>query len=313
MNSFIITFLLVLFNIILIFTLSKIKLAQKTIYLKELFAHSSIAMEIKDNSNKTLYISNSASHINNGFSKRKTTLSNGSFIYYKDYTTFNTINAQIKKTNEAYKKTNEFLLKDTRIDENLSAIFAERTAYESIDNILLVGTDKIEDLTTTLTTYRTSEQEKKHLLGKISLLSCMMKRECMLSLNVFYRQTQPIGILQNAFDELSEFCKFSEISIAFRCALSGDFSTYYALNMYSFFANSLEKAIDLNCKNILAQLYEANSGIVFSVLADKDLFSESELKNIVQEESSFSFQSKNWEQTQIYILTFSEEVPHDSD
>ncbi len=313
MNSFIITFLLVLINITLVLFLIKIKSAKKTIYLKELFAHSSIAMEIKDKSKKTLYISNSANHINNSFSKRKTTLSNGSFIYYKDYTTFNTINAQIKKANEAYKKTNEFLLKDNQVDESLSAIIAERTAYESIDNILLVGTDKIEYLTTTLTTYGISTQEKKHLLGKISLLSCMMKRECMLSLNVFYRQTQPIGILQNAFDELSEFCKFSEISIAFRCALSGDFPASFALSIYSFFANALEKAIDLSCENILAQLYEASSNIVFSVLADKDLFSENELNNIVQEENSFSFQSKNWEQTQIYILTFSEEVPHDSD
>ncbi len=266
----------------------------------KLFMHSGLTMEIKDSRGKTAYKSFFAKDLNENFIKRQNKIAGGTFYYYEDYTSLNTAEKKLEEINFKMRKNNEFLLKNSKVNADLIALAAEKSVYDNIDNILQIGTQKIEDLIENMR----QSPDKKRTLYTISMYACLMKRECMLRINALYQDNQPVPILSNSVAELKDFTQKLDLNITNSFTVMGDLPTVDILEMYRFFALCVEIAVSKNCSTILVQLYENEDGFVFSVLADKVLFEENEAKLISKKAQNYNFSSKDWDDTKSYLLVF---------
>ncbi len=304
------------FNISLIFTVAIVFFIELCIHSRifqsssgyhKFFKNSCLAMKIKDKTHKTVNRSLTAKNINTNYIKRETKIAGGSFIYFEDHSSLIFAQRKLAGVNEELRKNHDFLLQNSKVNENLVALATERKVYESIDNVLLAGTKKIEKL---IEHMRDTSYDKK-IMKKISILACIMKRECMFRINVLYQDKQPVGIFFNALLELKSFAASNNVTLTVRCEFVGDLKTQQALLMYMFFANGIEKTIDSDCKNFIAQLYERENDIVFSVMADKSIFDDKYVKHFNKTNENCKLVHKKWEETESYLLTFKQEAQND--
>ncbi len=267
------------------------------------FNHSNLAMEIKDNYGNTAYKSRVIKDIDENFVKRSIGIVGGEFYYFEDYTALNNAEKKLVMVNEEIKANNEFLLQNNKVKADLAALSAEKSVYDSIDNILVNGAEKIEGFISGMD----KVNNKKRLINVISIYALLMKRECMYRINAMYQHSQSLSILLNSFAELKEFTDNIGLSIAIGCRIQDRLSTSDMSSIYSFFAMALKSAIDLNCSSVLIQIYKQEGKVIFSVIADKALFSDSSFNELSSKKQSYQLFSKDWEDTKAYLLSLDNE------
>ncbi len=273
------------------------------------FKHSNLAMEITDNNDKAVYKSLVTQDVNENFIKRSSRISGGRFYYFEDYTAINTAEMKLLAINDEIKKNNEFLLQKQEVKSNLAALSAEKAAYDSIDNILLVGTDKIKRYIEQIA----SGADRKKLMTAINVCATIMKRDSMYRINALYQDSQPVSILVNSFAEIKDILSSNNIFLTIHCEVFKNLPTATIAVMYAFFASVTLSAIEVHCKDILLQIYEKDGEIVFSALADRELFEKEKLENLPKYKIEYTVVAKDWEDSKIYLLTFksSDEVQDD--
>ncbi len=299
-REFDIGFAVTILVIIYVESLMMSRLIPNNIGYKKLFLNSNLAMQIKDNANNLVYTSFVTKNIDDNFIKRTTPIDGGYFSYYEDYTSLNNARQNLGEVNDIIRQNNEFLLNNSKVRANLATLTAQRAAYDSIDSILNSGAEKIQNLARKLKT----NKNKKKIMGTIGLYACLMKRECMLRINVLYKQWQNIITLENA---LLEVCSFSEdinLNITIGNSYQGDVLSKDILSIYHLFSIAIENAIAIKSKNLLMQIYTQDENIVFSIISDKVLFSNEEIDEFCKNEFRDNLTVKSWEETQVYLFTF---------
>ncbi len=264
------------------------------------FKHSNLAMKIEDNQGRQRYTSYITKDINENFVQRSTTIVGGKFYYFEDYTALRSAERKLEKINEKIKKNNKILLQKSETKEKLVALSAEKAAYDSIDNILLVGTSKIAKY---IDKIKTSD-EIKRIMNIISIHAMVMKRACMYRINALYQDNQPISILANSFIELKELSNSVGLSITVHLDIATTLPIQYMSDMYGFFVVAFEQAFNLSCEKILLQLYKEEDKIIFSILSEKALFDKEHFTKLKKNGANYSLTAKVWEDTLMYLLTF---------
>ncbi len=278
---------------------------------KKLFMNSSLAMEIKDIDGETAYKSLIAKDIDENYLLRNTEIAGGEFYYFEDYSSLNEAQEKLAVIIDEIRQSNEFLMQQGQVNADLTTIAAEKAVYDNIDNILLIGTDKIEELIEEMKNC----DDKKRYMNTISIYACIMKRECMFRINALYQNAQPVAILHRSLFELSEFALKIGLKITINCTMSGNVPTDDILSIYQFASLAIERAIERRSEAVLLQLYEERESFVFSVLADMPLLSDEQKSILIDGDVNYAFCVKAWEDTESYLLEFAqlvhEEVQYD--
>ncbi len=264
------------------------------------FKHSNLAMEITNNNGETVYKSLVTKDVNENFIKRSNNIVGGVFYYFEDYTAINTAEAKLSVVNNIIKKNNEFLLQKQEVKANLASLSAEKIAYDSIDNILMKGTELIRYYIEQIA----NGGDKKKYMFAINVCATIMKRNSMFRINALYQDSQPISILVNSFSEVRELAENAGIKIVVRCAVTGNLSTANISVIFAFFTSAIERAENHNCKSFLIQIYENNADLIFSIVADNPLYINDDFPRLPKYKAEYTLVSKAWEESEIYLLTF---------
>ncbi len=271
----------------------------------KLFSNSKLNMEIRDLNDKVVTKASVEKVEDPNFILRKTAIAGGTFSYYEDYSSLNKTRKKLSKINDELEKNIEFLMQQGKVSAELSALAAEETAYGKIDEILKVGTEKISLL---LEEMKTSPNPKK-IIGRINILVCVIKRECMLLINLLYKKEQPTNRFMSWIYEMKEFCTAVDLNITAGCNITKDLPIEKSLSMYRLFSVAIENSLNQKCSNLLLQIYEKDIEIVFSITAEYPIFTEEFLED-------FSFKHcgedckitiKPWDETEVVLLTFRKE------
>ncbi len=265
----------------------------------KLFASSHLSMEIADHSGMVVARSAVIRSESDDFVLRKNPIAGGSFSYYEDYSSLNKTREKLAIINSQLEKNNALLVQQGKVNADLSALRAEKSAYENIDAVLERGTERIGAF---LDEMKISKDVNR-IIGRINILACTMKRECMLLISLLYRKSQPMTEFLNVLLEMKEFTSPFGLTITVGTMFSGDLPFAHTLPMYRMFSSAIDRAAQLHCKNVLVQLYESDRELVFSVLADQVLFDEGEL-SIYKNKKAYSFNAKPWDDTQSLLLSF---------
>ncbi len=268
----------------------------------KLFSDSSLMMEIRDFSENIVASSSTAKVMNDNFTLVKNSIAGGTFLYYEDYTTLNTASEKLSKLNSELERNNLLLKDKAKVNEELSALRAEKEVYGNIDVVLNEETQKIAKI---LSQIETSE-DKKWLIGRINIIICKIKRVCMLLISAMYKKDQPISNFVNNITEMKEFAEAAGLKITIGNIKTGNIDTDKLLKMYRIFCLVVERAAAKKCSDIVVQLYDTGEETVFSVIPDKEVLKEGELKEIAQK---FSLEDalikiKPWDNTQSILLSF---------
>ncbi len=273
---------------------------------RPLFLHSGLAMQIKDFDGNTAESSLLSQEMDENFVLRQWDIAGGSFLYFEDQTSLNNTNKKLSHLNEMRRENNRLLLQKSKLQADLSALSVQRQIYESIDKILLSGTEKIEALSATIS----ESQDHKKTMATVNILACMMKRSCMFHINLLYQNKVQVSMISSALTELISYCKALDITLVVNCRISEQLLSSQLVSIYSLSTITLEQAISCQCSSVVIQLYEENGQITLSVFGDTPLFSKQTLEkvcaNLHQDMSNLSV--KQWEQTEVYMLTGNSEV-----
>ncbi len=267
---------------------------------KTLFLHSSLAMQIKDRENNTKASSIVTMKTDENYVLRQWEIAGGTFLYFEDQTSLNNMNKSLLQINEMRRKNNRLLLQKSKLQADLATLAVQREIYESIDKILLDGTEKIEQLSKAVN----QNDNRKKAMAKINFLACSMKRACMFRINLLYLKSQQVNILLNSLNELVNYSDSLELAITVSCRTTKDVKSSCAVSMYSFYTSAIEAALANNAKTLLVQIYEQDDKIVMSLLGDVPLFSEElqeKVASTLHKEMS-NLHAKAWEETEIYLI-----------
>ncbi len=267
---------------------------------RPLFLHSALAMELVDYGGNIMEQSHVSKTLDENFILRQWKISGGSFFYYEDLTTLNNTKKNLRDVNELRRNNNQLLLQKSRLQADLAALAVQRRIYESIDQILLEGTVKIEELATNII----ETQDNKRTMTTINILACMMKRSCMFRINMLYQHSLQVSLFSASLSELIGECASIGLTLTIGCRITKELRYTQVVAMYIFYAAAIEQGIAHRCFNIIIQLYEQNEQLTFSILGNIPLFTRKELKRFSTELSSYGIvlTKKNWEDTEAYIL-----------
>ncbi len=272
---------------------------------KTLFLHSGLAMQIEDFDGNTVERSLITQQTDENYVLRQWDIAGGKFTYFEDQTSLNTTNRKLEQVNEMRRETNRLLLQKSKLQADLSAMAVQRQIYESIDEILLNGTQKIEQLSKDIE----QNADSKRTMAKVSLLACIMKRTCMFHINLLHQQSQQVGIFLNTLQELSDYCLPFDLAVTVSCRTDKDLTGAEGVSMYSVCTSAVQQAIEQGASTLLLQLYEQDGKTILSALGDIPLFSkeqQQQLEGSLHEDMA-QISSKPWEDTEIYLLTGSKE------
>ncbi len=272
---------------------------------KKLFSNSNLHMEIHDTSGGLFAQSTTPPHKNTDLVLRQKAINGGYFSYFEDYSSLNTALENLAKVNSELEKNNIFLTQQAKVNIELSALEAEKEAYRNIDCVLNKGTDKIAIFLEKLK----KSGSNKELIALINITACTIKRECMMLINMLYKNEQPLNTFVSSILEMQEFTTPIRLKITLSCTVTGVLPLSYTLTMYHFFCTLLEKATTEKCSDMLIQLYETEHDIIFSVITDKIIFEQDMLHAIsgAISDNTFSFCAKPWDDTQSLLLSFAKE------
>ncbi len=299
-REFDVSFAITIFVLLYIETLIQSRLLPTNRGYDRFFKHSNLAMKIEDNQGNQVYTSYVTKDINDNFVQRSTSIIGGKFYYFEDYTALRSAEIKLKNINDKIKKNNKILLQNSNTQEKLAALSAEKAAYDSIDNILLIGTKKIAAYIDKIK----ESKDKKRIMNIISIHAMVMKRACMYRINALYQDNQSISILANSFVELKELADSVGLSIAVRLDVATTLPITNMSDMYGFFVVAFEQAFNLHCQKVLLQVYKVDDKTIFSVLADKPLFDKESLTELKKNKINYSLAAKKWENTIMYLLSF---------
>ncbi len=267
----------------------------------KLFSSSHLAMEIRDNQQNIMVKAKNAPQLNNNFILRQSQIKGGNFYYYEDYSSLNNARQNLATINQRLVANNQFLKQQAKVNADLSALAAEEAAYQNIDQIIKIGSAKIADCL---------EQMQKtaditHLIWRINIVACTIKREAMLLINSLYQKEQASHIFINYIIEMQEFALPIQLKITVGCTISGQIPLEQALAMYRLYYTLVEKASVANCQNLLVQLYKQEQTMVFSLIADQILFTQEDLAKFSQNLLKNSkITIKPWDDTEAVLLSF---------
>ncbi len=259
---------------------------------KTLFLHSSLAMQIKDLDNKTVESSLITQEKDENYILRQWEISGGKFLFFEDQTSLNNMTKNLEQVNEKRRENNRLLLQKSKFQADLAALSVQRQIYESIDEILLDGTEKIENLSKVIT----QNHERKRAMATVNILACIMKRACMFHINLLYQQSQQTSIFIKALNELGNYCSALGITLTVSCRTEKDLLSSQVVSMYTVCTLAIERAIELNASTLLVQIYEDEGDIILSILGNIPLFPVEMQQNIR------NLTVKPWEETEIYLL-----------
>ncbi len=271
------------------------------------FKHSNLAMEITDNKDNPVYKSIVTKDVNENFIKRSSEITGGKFYYFEDYTSINTAEVKLLAVNEEIKVNNKFLLENSEVKANLASLSAEKSVYDSIDQILIIGTEKIKGYIEDIA----KGGDKKSLMTAINLCATTMKRDSMYRINALYEDSQPVSILISSFEEVKELIDSNQLSITIDCRISDNLSTENMAVIYSFFTYALERCKEKEASSVLFQIYENAGEIIFSLLANKPLYDNDNFPPLPKYNTHYRLISKQWEDSQVYLLSFTKEAEND--
>ncbi len=266
-----------------------------------LFLHSSLAMQIKDLRGNIIESSIVTQKTDENFVLKQWDIAGGNFLYFEDRSSINNMNKSLEQVNEMRRENNRVLLQKSKLQADLATLAVQRDIYENIDQILLSGTEKIEELSKGIA----YNKDRKKAMAKVNILACIMKRACMFRINLLYQQNQQVSIFLSALNELKSYCVSVDISLTVSCRTDKKLTGYQVVSMYSLCSNAVEMAIEQKALSILVQIYEQGESVVISVLGDVPLFSEKKQKELVSSlhKGMACLYIKPWEETQIYLLS----------
>ncbi len=263
---------------------------------RRLFYNSNLAMKVEDKNKNTVESSLVAAALDQNYVLKKSKITGGTFLYFEDHTSLNNTSRQLAEINEKRRANNEFLLQKGKVNADIAAVTAEGNVYASIDNVLLSGTAKIESLVAQIS----KNSDHKRTMATINMLACIMKRECMLRINMLHRKEQTVEVFLSALAEMQVFAKDLGIDLIFSCQVAEFLPTAQAHAMYSLCAAAIERAAALYCCSVVVQIYKEEGQAVLSVFADLPLFKDG---NITHENPHYTVSAKPWEDTEVYRLT----------
>ncbi len=268
-----------------------------------LFLHSRLRMEIIDIYNNTILKSNYDYEPDSHLKLKRNSIRGGSFLYFEDYTAFNKIALELTRQNDLQEKNNTLLEKKGKTEANLIALSVQKEVYSTINDILERDTKKIylilDDMKNT----------KNNLtnIARINMIACGIKRECVLRINTLHKENQILDDFLNYIHEMSQFVVSIPLKITINSTIKGSIPIYQALFMYEVFRSAIEQAVCLSCDSILIQLYEKSNSTIFSIIANKDIFTHINLEKLQDSASALSATliAKPWDETKALLLSFS--------
>ncbi len=270
------------------------------------FLHSRLAMKLQNLARQTVESSLVTELLDENYVLREFSITGGYLLYFEDHSSLNVTREKLAQINEERRKNNEFLRQKSKVNADLAAMAAERRVHESIDEVLLTGTAKIELLLSTISTQR----EHTRTMDTINLLACTMKRECMFRINALYQRQQHTDLLLQALAELKGYTAPLGITLTASCRLQDTLPTAQMLCMYALCAAAAEEAIATACPNMVVQLYREGDAVVFSILGEVPLLPQKVQQVVLAATAQPSEQlcTKDWEETVCYRFTVAKEV-----
>ncbi len=278
--------------------------AANTQYIR-MFSHSKLCMKIKDNEGNTVEHSNTTIDSDRDYILRKTEMLCGSFLYYEDHTELNITREKLKKTNAQLEENNIFLKKQSEVQAELASLAAEKAVYENIDSILSSDTEKIEAL---LHEMKTSNDTHR-LMGRINIITCGIKRKCILRINTLYKKTQKVEEFLNCVGEMAEFAKLLPLKVTIGCRYTNGLALVQSMAMYELFCVIIEQAALKGCKDILVQLYDEDDRVIFSIIPDTEIDINTIDYKPTEKVSYFgeTLSVKSWYDSTAVLLSFEKE------
>ncbi len=269
---------------------------------KRLFSKSSLKMEVHDNNQNLVLMSDNHDTLDKNFLLRKNSVVGGTFWHYEDYTELNKTREKLSLTNKKLKKSNALLKKKNTIEAELVALSTQKEVYKKIDVILNRDTKKIFELLDAIP----GSNNIQLYIAKINIIACGIKRESLLGIRSLYKKTQKVYDFFNYIHEMVEFVAPISLKITIGADMEGEIDIRHISLMYEFFRETLEKSVDIGCKDLLVQVFDNNSNIVFSVIANKDILPHVKLSTLKKKATQLGAKiiAKPWDETTAFHLTF---------
>ena len=238
---------------------------------QEIFSASTLGLRIMDREGAQVFGAASIPKTGNNVAVHRMPVTGGQVVWYEDIRDLNDLEHKLALTTEALARSRNLLAQEEQVRGAYTELKIRNQLYDELE---LVITHKYPAIMEDLNILRNLERKKETKIQAVchlNILSCYLKKRCVLLLLGKERNTIDVQDIKAAFTESCLYAKQSGINSLFQSEIAVPrVGSLEAMFIYDLFEVVLETAFRLKADNLLVRLAQEQQLLKLNMLLSGD-------------------------------------------
>ena len=238
---------------------------------QEIFSASTLGLRIMDREGAQVFGAASIPKTGNNVAVHRMPVTGGQVVWYEDIRDLNDLEHKLALTTEALARSRNLLAQEEQVRGAYTELKIRNQLYDELE---LVITHKYPAIMEDLNILRNLERKKETKIQAVchlNILSCYLKKRCVLLLLGKERNTIDVQDIKAAFTESCLYAKQSGINSLFQSEIAVPrVGSLEAMFIYDLFEAVLETAFRLKADNLLVRLAQEQQLLKLNMLLSGD-------------------------------------------